>query len=264
MFQQKRLLVIGAHPDDADLMFGGTALKLTAAGHEVKFVSVCNGDCGHYKMKPEKLAERRYKEAQASARITGLAEYQILSNSDCTLEASLENRAGIVRIIRNFNPDAVISHRPNDYHADHRATAQLVQDASFLVMVPLYIPDVPIPEKWPVFAYGWDRFQTPMPFRADATVIIDDVIEQKMAILNCHTSQFYEWLPWNKGYKDFELKDMSKSEKDQWLLDNWIIHNSRQARLYLENGEAGYVEAFEQSEYGRALSPKEFAVLFSV
>jgi LmbE family N-acetylglucosaminyl deacetylase len=121
------ILAFGAHPDDADLVFGGTALKLIAAGHKVKFVSVANGDCGHFSMKPAELAKRRYEEAQASAKIAGLTEYQILPNSDCTLEASLENREQVVSIIREFKPDVVISHRINDYHADHRATAQLVQ-----------------------------------------------------------------------------------------------------------------------------------------
>ena len=259
----KRFLIFGAHPDDADLMFGGTALKLTAAGHKVKFVSVANGDCGHFSMKPAELAERRYRETQASARIAGVEEYQVFSNSDCELEASLENRMKVIKIIREFNPDVVISHRTNDYHADHRATAQLVQDASYLVTVPLYCPDSLIPEIWPVFAFSWDHFLNPNPFQADAIVIIDDVLEQKLAMLDCHKSQFYEWLPWNKGYRDFNVSKMTENEKRQWLLDNWICRNARQAELYLHNGKARYAEAFEQSEYGRRLSPEEFSALFS-
>jgi N-acetylglucosamine malate deacetylase 1 len=264
MFTEKRFLVFGAHPDDADLVFGGTALKLIAAGHKVKFVSCCNGNAGHYSMKPTELAERRYKEAQASAKIAGLSEYQILPNSDCVLEASLENRMRIVKIIREFKPDVVLSHRINDYHADHRMTAQLVQDASYLVTVPLYCPEIPIPKNWPVFGYTWDHFQNPTPFRADATVIIDDVLEQKLAMMNCHTSQFYEWLPWNKGYKDFDMKNMNEKEKRQWLLNNWIFRNARQKELYLKNNkEVFYIESFEQSEYGKKLSNKEFHKIFN-
>jgi LmbE family N-acetylglucosaminyl deacetylase len=263
MFTEKRFLVFGAHPDDADLMFGGTALKLTAAGHKVKFVSVANGECGHFSMKPAELAERRYNEAQASAKIAGLSEYQVLPNHDCFLEASPENRKRVVKIIREFKPDVVISHRINDYHADHRETAQLVQDASYLVTVPLFCPETPIPENWPVFCYSWDHFLKPNPFRADATVIIDDVLDQKLAMLDCHKSQFYEWLPWNKGYKDFRVENMSEVEKRQWLLDNWICRNARQAELYLSDGKAFYAEAFEQSEYGRQLSNSEFYELFN-
>lgn len=177
------------------------------------------------------MAAHRYKETQASAKIAGLDEYQILDKHDGYLKASLENRMAIVKIIRGFNPDVVILHRNNDYHPDHRATSQLIQDASFLVMVPLYCPEISIPEKWSTFAYNWDHFQNSTPFRADAIIIIDDVIEQKMAMMNCHTSQFYEWLPWNKGYKDFDVKNMSKNEKRQWLLDNWICRCQRQSHL---------------------------------
>lgn len=211
MFARKKFLVFGAHPDDADLMFGGTALKLIKAGHKVKFVSVANGDCGHFSMKPAELVECRYKEAQASAKIAGLSEYQILPNSDCVLETSLENRMRIIKIIREFKPDVVVSHRVNDYHADHRATAQLVEDAAYLVTVPLYCPKIPIPENWPVFSFGWDHFQKPNLFQADATVIIDDVLEQKLAMIDCHKSQFYEWLPWNQGFKNFDVTRMTKS-----------------------------------------------------
>jgi len=262
MSTPKRFLVFGAHPDDPDLMFGGSALKLIASGHKVKFVSTTNGDAGHFSMPMRELAARRYKETQASAKIAGLDEYQVLDNHDGNLEASLENRMAIVKIIREFKPDVVISHRTNDYHPDHRATAQLVQDASFLVMVPLYCPEIPIPEKWPTFAYNWDHFQTPEPFRGDATVIIDDVIEQKLSMIDCHTSQFYEWLPWIKGYKNFNVDKITEDEKRQWLLENWICRNAKQAELYLNTGKTRYVEAFEQSEYGRQLSIDAFSVFF--
>lgn len=262
MLSEKRFLVFGAHPDDPDQMFGGTAVKLIATGHKVKFVSTTNGNAGHYLMNPEDLAERRYKETQASAKITGLEEYQVMDNSDGYLEASIENRRRIVNIIRDFKPDVVISHRLNDYHADHRTTAQLVQDASYLVTVPLYSPEIAILEKLPVFACSWDHFQKPYPFRADAVVIIDKVIEDKIRMLDCHKSQFYEWLPWNQGYKDFNACKMNNYEKRQWLLDNWICNNAIQAKLYSDKRKSNYVEAFEQSEYGRQLSGEEFLELF--
>jgi len=261
MVTRKRFLVFGAHPDDADLLFGGTAVKLIAEGNKVKFVSCSNGDAGHFSMKPEDLAERRFQETQASAKIAGLEEYQVLNNSDCRLEASLLNREVMVKIIREFKPDVIISHRINDYHADHRATAQLVQDASYLVMVPLYCPEVPLAETYPVFAYGWDHFQKPCQFRADAVEIIDDVLEQKLAMLDCHKSQFYEWLPWNMGYKGFNANRMTENDKRQWLLDNWICRDVKQAKLYSAKGH--YAESFEQSEYGRQVSREEFSTLFS-
>ena len=262
MSTEKRFLVFGAHPDDTDLVFGGTALKLTAAGHNVKFVSLCNGDNGHFSMPPEALAARRYGETQASAKISGLVEYQVLSNSDCVLQPSLENRREVVRIIREFKPDVVISHRLFDYHADHRATAQLVQDAAYLVTVPLFCPEVPIPETWPVFGFSWDPFQRPLPFQADAVVVIDDVLDQKLAMLNCHSSQFYEWLPWNKGFKDFDVTKMREDDIRQWLMENWICRNVKQAELFLTANEGRYAESFEMSEYGRKVTPEAFAAFF--
>ena len=83
MAKQKRIIFFGAHPDDCELRFGGTALRLTQAGHVVKFVSCCNGDKGHQSMTSEGLAARRYAEAQKSKEIAGLAEYQILDIPDC-------------------------------------------------------------------------------------------------------------------------------------------------------------------------------------
>ncbi|MBR6371760.1 MAG: PIG-L family deacetylase, partial [Victivallales bacterium] len=78
MEKVKRFLMIGAHPDDADIRFGGTALKLTRAGHVVKFVSMCNGNCGHFdkNMTYEELTQRRYQETQASKAVSGISEYQ--------------------------------------------------------------------------------------------------------------------------------------------------------------------------------------------
>ena len=97
---EKRFLVFGAHPDDPDLMFGGTAVLLTRAGHKVKFVSVTNGNAGHHQMPQDELAKRRRGEATASAQIAGLVEYQILDNPDGRLENTLAVREQMIRIMR--------------------------------------------------------------------------------------------------------------------------------------------------------------------
>ncbi len=259
MAKQKRVIFFGAHPDDCELRFGGTALRLTQAGHLVKFVSCCNGDKGHQSMSSESLAARRYAEAQKSKEIAGLAEYQILDIPDCELVASLENRHRIIRIIRAFKPDVVISHRTCDYHADHRAAGQLVQDAAYLVKVPLCCPDTPIPDENPVFACCYDAFTEPRPFRMDAVIPIDDVLEKKLQMMDCHVSQFYEWLPWDKGYKDF---DVNKIDKRKWLMDNWIT--PRNGKIAKTTGvNAQYAEAFELTPYGRQVSLEEFNALLN-
>ena len=69
-------MVIGAHPDDADLNFGGTAIKLADAGAHVRFVSVCNGSKGHRVLSEKDLAERRFGEMQRSAAILGVEKYE--------------------------------------------------------------------------------------------------------------------------------------------------------------------------------------------
>src|SRR6266849_2028392 len=130
------ILVFGAHPDDPDFSAGGVAALYARQGHRVKFVSLTNGDAGHHEIGGVALARRRYAETPAVARVLGLVEYKVLDHHDGELEPTLANRREVIRIIREFEPDLVLSPRPNDYHPDHRYTAILVQDAAYMVTVP--------------------------------------------------------------------------------------------------------------------------------
>jgi LmbE family N-acetylglucosaminyl deacetylase len=130
-----RVIAFGAHPDDCDGKAGGLAAKYAALGHSVKFVSVTNGDAGHQSEGGGALATRRRKEAQEAGRRIGI-EYEVLDNHDGELMPSLEVRKQIIRKIREWRADIVLSPRPNDYHPDHRYTAVLVQDAAYMVVVP--------------------------------------------------------------------------------------------------------------------------------
>ena len=258
---EKRFLVFGAHPDDPDLMFGGTAVFLARAGHKVKFVSVTNGNAGHHQMPQDELAKRRRGEATASAQIAGLVEYQILDNPDGRLENTLAVREQMIRIIREFQPHVVISHRPCDYHPDHRNTAQMVMDTSFLVGVPHIVPDVPVPEVCPVYAYSYDRFTDPRPFRTDCLVNVDSVMNVKYRMIDCHISQFYEWLPWvDLGKMSLDRDSMSEAERDAWLDKNWgfILRGPAEHA----QADCRYAEAFEASVYGRQVSKTEFQNIF--
>ncbi|MCX6620408.1 MAG: PIG-L family deacetylase, partial [Acidobacteria bacterium] len=188
-----RVIAIGAHPDDCDLKFGGTAIRMTGMGYAVKFLSVTNGDAGHQTMAGAELARRRKGEALESARRLGIAEYEVLDNHDGELTPNLEVRKQIIRAIRRWNADIVLAPRPNDYHPDHRYTGVLVQDSAYVVGVPNICADTPPLRKNPIFIYYEDHFQKPAPFRADVTVPIEDVWEQKLSALDAHVSQFYEW-----------------------------------------------------------------------
>ena len=142
-----KVMVIGAHPDDPDVHCGGTAAMLAEKGARVVFVAMTNGDKGHHAMSADDLARRRFGEAQAAAKAYGIERYVIFDNHDCELEATLENRRRLTRVIREFGPHVIFTHRCNDYHADHRATGQLVMDATYLLGVPLWCPEVPIPKE---------------------------------------------------------------------------------------------------------------------
>lgn len=264
-----KVLVIGAHPDDADLMFGGTAAGLIKNGDAVKFVSLTNGSAGHHIMKRKELASRRRKEADCSAAAAGLESYEILDIDDGKLTASLENRERVIRLIREFAPDLIISNRLWDYHADHRAAAQLVQDAAYLIIVPSVCPDTPVPDINPIFMFSYDDFQRPYPFSPALTVAIDKTVEEKKQMLDCHKSQFYEWLPWTMGHQTIDAENMSREERFNFLEKDWLKRNRTQAALYREKlkefydeyRDIRYVESFELSEYGRQPEEGELARL---
>jgi LmbE family N-acetylglucosaminyl deacetylase len=265
--RQLRIIAFGAHPDDCDIKFGGTAHKLAKAGHAVKFVSVTNGDAGHHEMGGGMLAKRRYLETQESARRLGIAEYEVLDNHDGELLPSIEVRRQVIRAIRRWKADIVISPRPNDYHPDHRYTGVLIQDAAYMVVVPNIVPDVPPLENNPVFLYYQDAFQKPSPFRPDVVVALDDVWDQKVNALDAHTSQFYEWLPWVDHRLDQVPKDPAARKK--WLKEVRLQPLSADTRATLERRygpekakTVRYTESFELCEYGRQPKLEELDKIF--
>src|SRR5216117_626455 len=212
--QPVRVIAFGAHPDDCDLGAGGLAAKYAAHGDKVKFVSITNGDAGHQSMSGEALAKRRRAEAMEAGRRIGI-EYEVLDNHDGKLQATLEVREQVIREIRQWKADVVIAPRPNDYHPDHRYTGVLVQDASYMVIVPnLVTASLPLARN-PLFLYYSDRFTRPQPFRADIVVSIDDVFDKKVNMLDAHVSQFYEVLAYVSGKMEQVPKD--PAERKKWL-----------------------------------------------
>ena len=264
-----RILVFGAHPDDCDIKAGGVAALYVQQGHKVKFVSVTNGDAGHHEMGGGPLARRRNAEAQAAAAVIGI-EYQLLDNHDGELEPTLEKRYQIIRLIREFKPDLVMTPRPNDYHPDHRYTSILVQDAAYMVTVPNVCALTPHLDDNPVIVYTSDGFTKPYPFKPDVVVGIDSVLEKKLNMLHCHESQFYEWLPYNAGILDQVPK--GTAERRQWMGERRARGFKATADKYRDlliqlYGEAQgtkiqYAEAFEGCEYGAPLTEANVRVLF--
>src|SRR5881409_217003 len=116
-----RIIVFGAHPDDAEYKAGGTGAKWAKLGHHVKLVSVTNGDIGHWREAGGPLARRRFDEVQKAGEILGVVT-EVMDVHDGELLPTLENRRALTRLIREWRADIVIGHRPNDYHPDHRYT----------------------------------------------------------------------------------------------------------------------------------------------
>jgi LmbE family N-acetylglucosaminyl deacetylase len=264
-----RIIVFGAHPDDCELEAAGTAARWSKLGYKVKFVSVTNGDIGHYQMAGAILARRRTAEVKRCAEILGI-ETEVLDIHDGELLPTLENRRTITRKIREWQADVVISHRPNDYHPDHRYTGILVQDAAFMVIVPSFCPDVPALRKNPVFLYTEDNFQKPNPFVPDVVVPIDEVFDLKVACIDALESQFYEWNPWLFGYLAEVPKD--KAARLEWTRkraerSSGSLANRFRAKLIEllgdEKGKAvKYAECFQLCEYGSQPRGSELMKIF--
>jgi LmbE family N-acetylglucosaminyl deacetylase len=253
-------MVIGAHPDDADYKAAGLAALYRRLGHEVLFVSVTDGSAGHHRVAGLPLAARRRTEAAAAAATLGLA-YEVWDHPDGRLEVSLGAREQMIRAIRRFRPDVVLTHRLNDYHPDHRATSQLVQDAAYLLTVPAICADVPYLQRDPIIAYLSDDFTRPCKFTPDVIVDISSVWDAKIAMLDAHASQFYEWLPFNGQYEG-EVPATPEARR-AWLSGRMRDLSRRLAAEYRQEIHAVYgperaegldrVEMFEACEYGSVL-----------
>jgi N-acetylglucosamine malate deacetylase 1 len=265
-----RIICFGAHPDDCELQVGGTGAMWAAQGHHVKFVSVTNGDIGHWREAGGPLAQRRKSEvARADALLHVTSE--VLDIHDGELLPTLENRRTITRLIRQWNADIVMSHRPNDYHPDHRYTGILVQDAAYMVTVPYFCPDTPYLKKNPVFLFYPDSFQKPNPFQPDVAVSIGSVMETKLQALSIMESQFYEGgangsieLVPDQPAKQVERK---KQVRERFATRNRGLADRFRAKLEEWYGaDAGtkieFAEAFEICEYGRQPNKEELRKLF--
>jgi len=265
--QQIHVIAFGAHPDDCDIGSAGTAAKFAALGHAVKFVAITNGDAGHQTDPAQALARRRKAEAMESARRLGITA-EVLDNHDGELLPTLEIRKQVIRRIREWTADIVISPRPNDYHPDHRYTGVLVQDAAYMVVVPKVVPEVPPLRKNPVFLYYRDDFQRPNPFRPDVAISIDDVFDKRVSALDAHVSQVYEWLPWVAGTLNQVPKDAAARKK--WLAEqpykSVITPAIRAALVKWYGPERGaqiqHAEAFAICEYGRQPTEAQIRELF--
>jgi LmbE family N-acetylglucosaminyl deacetylase len=266
-----RIMIIGAHPDDADIVCGGFAVMQMERGCKVKFVSVTDGRMGHYRLSPEETARVRRAETLDAAKRFGLDGYDIYGYPDCGLVADMDARKLVAKKIREYEPDFVITHRTIDYHADHRATGQIVMDAGYLLGVPHWCEEVKAQRRRPVILYMRDKFTFPREIRPDMMFDVEPFLDRWCEGLDAQASQFYDWLPWDRGRLEeaqkLDRKDIAKRNAYliRYTAGSKVYDAKRFAKqwkeTYPDKPAPKYMEVFEVSEYGRAPTDADFKLL---
>ncbi|TLP79262.1 PIG-L deacetylase family protein [Maribacter sp. ACAM166] len=258
--QSLRVLVIFAHPDEGEIYAGGVAALYSKLGHEVKFMSLTNGDAGHYSMKPKDLAERRYKEAMKAKEILGLSAYEILDYHDGVLKNTEEIRRKVIKSIEAWNADIVFTFYPaKGGHNDNMNAGWIVREASEQLDQ----------QRMPVFMYMRDFHTAAFSYIPDVAIDIDEVWETKLASCGAHESQVVEANPKAEGVLDEVLA--SKKKQAEFLFHNTIPFSiARPDNLIALQKWYGkeiaqnvtFVEEFEIAEFGRQPNDDEVYELF--
>jgi len=184
------VLAMGAHPDDLEILCGGTLAKFAKRGDKVIMAHLCNGNMGGKDIEPDELAEIRDKESKKAAEMIG-AEVLGPLVGDLDLYPTKEMRIKVVDMIRYAKPDIIITHSPNDYMPDHTITSQIVFEAAFTATLPLYKTQQPAYE--PIVPLYYMDTLAGIGFEPMEYVDVTDFFQIKKEMLLCHESQ-YKWL----------------------------------------------------------------------
>lgn len=203
-----RLLAYMCHPDDVEMLVGGTLHALKATGWELGIATMTSGDRGSAVHTREEIAGIRLKEARTAAEFLG-AWYSCTGLKDMEVFANVDNLRKVVEVMRSFDPDIVIAHSPIDYMVDHEEASRLVRDAVFANAMPLFStlasPPAPLGRVTPALYYG-DAIEglDPMGNRVLPQFYVDisDQMENKRNMLSCHVSQ-REWLRSYHGVDEY-------------------------------------------------------------
>ncbi|MEK7404579.1 MAG: PIG-L family deacetylase [Acidobacteriota bacterium] len=205
-----RILAIHAHPDDVEILAGGTLALLAASGHQITIVSMTPGDCGTTEYSPEEISSIRRREAGSAAALIG-ADYRCAEFRDLAIFSDHESRRRVAEVLREFSPELVLTSSPVDYLCDHEITSLLVRDACFGAPAPNYAtgavePRPPLPSIPHLYFMdpvgGVDRDGALV--KPDFVVNVESTFETKKRMLAQHRSQ-REWLMKQHGMDDYMI-----------------------------------------------------------
>ena len=183
----QHVLAVGAHPDDVEILCGGTLARFASDGARVSIVTTMNGDKGAFDIPAEELAETRRKECIAAAAVIG-AEWVGIGTPDGTLVWDKDLHVRMIQAIQRINPDIIITHAPNDYMSDHTETAKAVMNASFYTVCPQFSAEGEMPCEEVVPVYFMDTL-CGVNFVPQEYVDITDTLETKLEMYSKHESQ---------------------------------------------------------------------------
>lgn len=187
-----KVLACCAHPDDAEILVGGTLAKYSKRGDEVFIAITTNGEVGHPTWPKERIAKVRQEEAQCAADVIG-ARLFWLGFPDEFLYDREETRLALINVIRACRPDVILTHWPGDlYNPDHTVTGQMVNDVAIMTTVPNIVTAMPPCDKIPV-VYFMDSLAG-VGFIPDEYVDITDTFDLKLRMFAEHRSQMEDWL----------------------------------------------------------------------
>jgi len=213
-----RILAVHAHPDDAEILAGGTLALLAGAGHTVTIATLTPGDCGSADLGPDEIADLRRREAAAAAVHIG-ANYVCLEMRDLVIFNDDAARRRVTEALRQARPDIVLASSPVDYHCDHEAASALARDACFAAPTPNYRtgsdPLDAIPHLYFMDPVG-GRDREENLLRPDFVVDVAAAIERKRAMLAEHASQ-RSWLRKHHGNDEY-IQQM-----DQWTRERGAL-----------------------------------------
>ncbi len=218
MSTKQTILALCAHPDDAEIFCGGTLILLAEKGWDVHIATLTSGDCGSAEEPAQIIAARRVAEGAAAAKLIG-GTYHCLGGQDLQVYDNQEMRAITIALLRQVNPDIVLTHYPTDYMPDHDAASALSRTAVFTAPIPNYTVGkaayYPAMQKMAHLYYfgsplgGTDYFGNTInpKFAIDITA----QMEKKKDMLACHASQ-RDWLRRQHGIDQYidEMRDWNE------------------------------------------------------